>query len=182
MATLLHEQTPVLPEAEPQSDETLRVARIVREIVDSWRDLHSRRNEINFARQNLLAKDLPTTPMPSGAEATSEERQGLALDDLEVYAQVFQDPELLKQFGGRQPILEDYSWERTEESGETVPVYTKLAIFNPHIALLLNFDLDKNGWATDSSARLMMSLDASLLSDALKVVRRAGHSPDHLAA
>jgi len=150
-----------LPErAAPVLDEAL----IVEEIADAKQALYSPEMKAAAGGFTLFGRELPVTPLP---DTGAFERQRIALADLELYKQAAAGPGLRRALGETwRPRFEGHSWYR---DGDDSPVYTETAFLNPNFALLLSFDLDENGYALGSKARLLMSKDPETLAHAVRL-------------
>lgn len=155
------ETAPALSTPEQIETSTLTEARIIQEISDARAVLDGRVHLAGFKvdQYGLYGKHLPTTPLPEGM---AEDRQRVALADLETYKKAADSPEMRQTVGGTLKIdFKGYTWDRKGDGSQ--PVYTEAAMLNPNFALMLSFDLDENGYATTSRARLMMSRDPQAL-------------------
>lgn len=162
-------------EAPEQTAERLTENRIIEEIVAAKAFLYGRVQlpGLRVERHGLYGKELTSTPIPA---AGAEERQRVALADLELFKSAAVSPDMREALGEAWRVRFDgYSWSR--DDADRTPVYTEAALLNPNFALLLSFDLDDKGYATGSKARLFMSHDTDVLVEAVRLA--ADTAPRH---
>lgn len=143
-------------------DQSPKVLEIIDQIAAAKQALYSEiRGETS--EFEVDCKDLPVTPLPE--EAGPEERQRIALADLELYKMIATHPQLREALGETWRVIFNgsSSWERSAIG----PVYTEVALLNPNFALVLNFVLDEQGYTQESQAALVMSKNSYLLRYAL---------------
>jgi hypothetical protein len=177
MPNSLHEHRhPTANEINPVLGETISLDDVAKVIIDTHRELYSRSNRSNIGRADLMGKILPVTPLPHGPEVSAEDRQRIALNDLEFYQGVIADPSLKSLGDEMTPTFVGHSWTREETEGS--PVYTEVAMLSPNIALSLSFDLDDNGYATDTKARLLLSKKDDVLYEHIRGAIEPTQSPN----
>jgi hypothetical protein len=115
----------------------------------------------SYEYEDIVSYPLPIAELPAGINP--EERQHIAYAELEKYKRILSEPEFLRglDLTDEPRTFKPHAFFADNEA--SLPIYGETALLSPHQLLVIDFLLDKDGYATDAKAFIAMSQSTGVL-------------------